>query len=91
MSNVRIQDDLYEAVNGDWLATAVIPDDKPTTGGFALLAEEVEKKLMKDFSEFAKGEKHSDILAMSDAVRLYKKVLDEKKRNEEGIKSSFTT
>ena len=39
MSNneVRIQDDLYQAVNGEWLETAVIPDDRPTTGGFAEL------------------------------------------------------
>ena len=34
MSDIRIQDDLYEAVNGDWLKTAVIPEDRPMTGGF---------------------------------------------------------
>ncbi len=25
---VRIQDDLYHAINGEWLKTAIIPDDK---------------------------------------------------------------
>ena len=48
---VRIQDDLYEAVNGEWLKTAVIPDDRPTIGGFATLSEEVEK-IMKDKYNF---------------------------------------
>ncbi len=34
-TEVRIQDDLYLAVNGKWLETAVIPDDRPRTGGFS--------------------------------------------------------
>ena len=42
-AKVRIQDDLYEAVNGEWLKTAVIPEDRPTTGGFSVLDQEVEK------------------------------------------------
>jgi predicted metalloendopeptidase len=31
---VRPQDDLFGHVNGSWLASAVIPDDLPMTGGF---------------------------------------------------------
>ena len=85
MNDTRIQDDLYEYVNGEWLATAVIPDDRPTTGGFANLALEVEEKMMKDFSSFARGEKTTDIEEMKDAIRLYKKVLDTDRRNKEGI------
>ena len=34
VNNELIKDDLYEAVNGGWLKTAKIPDDKPATGGF---------------------------------------------------------
>lgn len=26
---IRLQDDFYEYVNGEWAKTAVIPDDKP--------------------------------------------------------------
>lgn len=85
MADVRIQDDLYEAVNGQWLATAVIPADRPTTGGFANLAEGVEKALMADFAAFAAGEKTSDVAAMGDAIRLYKKVIDKERRNADGI------
>ena len=83
--NVRIQDDLYEAVNGEWLKTAVIPEDRPTTGGFSDLDQDVEKIMMADFKALAAGEKHSDIPEMRYAVALYKKVLDTERRNREGI------
>ncbi|MCR5823025.1 MAG: M13 family peptidase [Lachnospiraceae bacterium] len=84
-TTVRIQDDLYEAVNGEWLKTAVIPDDRPTTGGFATLAQDVEKVMMADFKAFAAGEKTTDIPEMRYAISLYKKILDEERRNREGI------
>ena len=82
---VRIQDDLYEAVNGEWLKTAVIPDDRPTTGGFSTLAQEVEKTMMADFKAFSEGNKSTDIPEMRYAISLYKKVLDAERRNREGI------
>ena len=82
---VRIQDDLYEAVNGEWLKTAVIPEDRPTTGGFSDLDQGVEKIMMEDFKAFAAGEKTSDIPEMKYAVALYKKVLDTDRRDREGI------
>ncbi|MBR4658365.1 MAG: M13 family peptidase [Clostridia bacterium] len=84
-TTVRIQDDLYEAVNGEWLKTAVIPDDRPTTGGFSILDQEVEKLMMDEFRAFAAGEKTCDIPEMKQAVALYKKVMDTDRRNSEGI------
>ncbi|MBQ4448335.1 MAG: M13 family peptidase [Clostridia bacterium] len=84
-NNVRIQDDLYEAVNGEWLKTAVIPEDRPTTGGFSILDQEVEKLMMSEFRAFAAGEKTTDIPEMKYAVALYKKMLDAERRNNEGI------
>ena len=89
MEKVRIQDNLYEAVNGEWLATAVIPDDRPTTGGFAVLDQEVEKLMMEEFKSFSLGKLKTDIKEMEYAVSLYKKVLDVKRRNEEGIKPAL--
>ncbi len=84
-ATVRIQDDLYEAVNGEWLKTAVIPEDRPTAGGFSQLDQDVEQLMMADFRAFAAGEKHSDIPEMQYAIALYKKVLDAQRRNLEGI------
>ncbi len=85
MENIRIQDDLYQAVNGEWLEKAVIPEDKPTTGGFATLDENVEKLLMNDFKQFAQGSKTTDIETIDQAIKLYKKVIDEQQRNKDGI------
>ena len=87
----RIQDDLYLAINGDWLETAVIPDDRPTTGGIADLDTGVEKILMADFEAFAKGEKSTDIPAMNHAIALYQKAIDVKTRDELGIKPLLPT
>ncbi|MBR6359928.1 MAG: M13 family metallopeptidase [Lachnospiraceae bacterium] len=84
-TTVRIQDDLYEAVNGEWLKAAVIPDDKPTTGGFATLAQNVEETMMADFKDLAEGKKKTDITEMHYAIELYKKVLDTERRTREGI------
>ena len=84
-NTIRIQDDLYEAVNGEWLKTAVIPDDRPTAGGFSDLDQEVERIMMADFKALASGEKSTDIPEMRYAVALYKKVLETDRRNREGI------
>ncbi len=85
-NNIRIQDDLYHYVNGEWLEKAVIPDDRSRVGGFSDLDEGVEKLLRADFASFADGSKEIPFPEIAEAVKLYKKVLDETRRNEEGIK-----
>ena len=50
MENVRIQDDLYNFVNGETIEKLVIPDDKPAAGGFQDLADGVEKIMMGEFA-----------------------------------------
>ena len=82
----RPQDDLFQYVNGKWLESAVIPDDRPTAGGFAELDEGVKKILIADFNAFAEGKKEIPDEYMKKAVALFKKTLDTKRRNEEGIK-----
>ncbi|MBQ1879175.1 MAG: M13 family metallopeptidase [Bacilli bacterium] len=84
MEKTRIQDDLYQFVNGEWLDKAVIPDDRPTTGGFADLDQGVEKLLIADFNKFAKGEEEIPSKEMAEAVAYYKKFTDVYRRNEEG-------
>ena len=39
---VRPQDDLFRAVNGEWLATTEIPSDQSTYGAFLVLRDEAE-------------------------------------------------
>ncbi|MBO4538185.1 MAG: M13 family metallopeptidase [Erysipelotrichaceae bacterium] len=84
-NKVRIQDDLYEAVNGEWLKTIEIPEDRPSTGAFSIIDQEVEKTMMDDFKALAAGEKTTDIREVNEAIKLYRKVLDTDRRNREGI------
>ena len=51
MEKVRIQDDLYTYVNQKKLEELVIPDDQPATGGFNILAKDVEKIMIDEFKE----------------------------------------
>ena len=58
MEKVRIQDNLYNYVNQEKLDKLVIPDDKPTTGGFSELAESVEKIMMGEFRAMAENKSY---------------------------------
>ena len=88
MEKVRIQDDLYQYVNAEWLENAVIPADKPTTGGFADLSVKVEELLMGDFREMAETGKYPNGI-MKNAVALFELAKDDKKRNREGIRPAL--
>ena len=72
VNNELIKDDLYEAVNGDWLKTAKIPDDKPATGGFNDLVDQIDKQLMDDLDQFADGKKKSDDPRFNEMIKLYR-------------------
>ena len=87
--SVRIQDDLFQAVNGEWLKKAKIPSDLPSTGGFTSLHLDVEKTLMQDFEDFANGKKEHGLPVLDNAVRLYKKALDVKAREQAGMKPLY--
>ncbi len=51
----RLQDDFYEYVNGKWAETAVIPDDKPSTGGFMDLDRDIENLMLDIDRKMATG------------------------------------
>ena len=72
VNNELIKDDLYEAVNGGWLKTAKIPDDKPATGGFNDLVNEIDKQLMDDFDAYATGKGKSDDSRFNEMIKLYR-------------------
>ncbi|MCC4344206.1 M13 family metallopeptidase [Limosilactobacillus reuteri] len=72
VNNELIKDDLYEAVNGGWLKTAKIPDDKPATGGFNDLVDEIDKQLMDDFDAYATGKEKSDDSRFNEMIKLYR-------------------
>ena len=72
VNNELIKDNLYEAVNGEWLKTAKIPDDKPATGGFNDLVDDIDKQLMDDFDAYAEGKEKSEDSCFNEMIKLYR-------------------
>lgn len=84
MEKVRIQDNLYNYVNQEKLDKLVIPDDKPTTGGFSELAESVEKIMMGEFRAMAENKSYPNDY-IKRAVELYSMAIDGERRAKHGI------
>ena len=84
MENIRIQDDLYMFVNQETLDKLVIPDDKPTAGGFQELADGVEKIMMGEFETMAESKNYpNDYLKR--ACELYAIAKDAERKEKDGI------
>ncbi len=79
-----IKKDFYEAVNGEWLKTAKIPEDRPTVGGFNDLVIKTEEMLIKEFNEM--DTKNLDDKMMVEFIKFYNMTKDMDKREKEGVK-----
>lgn len=80
----RAQDDFYDYVNGEWLETAVIPDDKPSTGGFQDLVTAIEKNLMAQFQEWQAKQETIPNEYIKQAVNYYELAMDQDSRDQRG-------
>lgn len=80
----RLQDDFYEYVNGEWAKTAVIPDDKPRTGGFSDLADEIEKLMIDTTNAWLTGENVPEDSVLQNFVAFHKQVADYETRDRLG-------
>lgn len=88
INHEMIKDDLYEAVNGEWVKQAQIPDDKPATGGFQMLDDQVEKQLMADMDDFVVGKQQDQQPQeerFTEMLKLYQLAGDFKRREKEGV------
>ncbi|MFZ7333265.1 M13 family metallopeptidase [Streptococcus pluranimalium] len=72
----RLQDDFFDAVNGEWEKTAVIPDDKPRTGGFSDLADEIEDLMLATTDEWLAGKNLPEGEVLANFVKFHKLVAD---------------
>lgn len=81
----RYQDDFYEAVNGEWAKTAVIPADKPRTGGFSDLADEIEELMLMTTDQWLEGKDVPDDPILANFVKLHRMTADYDKREEVGV------
>ncbi|HKU31501.1 M13 family metallopeptidase [Arthrobacter sp. NyZ413] len=82
--SVRPQDDLYQHVNGAWLKSTVIPDDRPLEGTFTALRDGSELAVRAIIEEAAaKGEEASGIERKVGG--LYSSFMDEEATEAKGL------
>lgn len=79
--SVRAQDDFYRHVNGAWLDTAVIPEDRAVDGSFYALRDQSEERV-REIIESVDGPEGSDA---SKIARLYRSFMDEESIENLGI------
>ncbi|MCT6812832.1 MAG: M13 family peptidase, partial [Lactobacillus helsingborgensis] len=81
----RPQDNLYLAINSEWIEKTKIPEDRSRMASFDGIDVEVEKNLMQDFADFASGKKEiPNVPNLAEAVKLYQIAKDFDKRNKDG-------
>lgn len=80
----RLQDDFYNYVNEEWAATAVIPDDKPRTGSFSDLADEIEKLMMKTTEAWLAGQDLPEDRVLQQFIAFHRQVADFETRDRLG-------
>ncbi|MCR5456889.1 MAG: M13 family metallopeptidase [Clostridiales bacterium] len=88
MDKIRIQDDLFNSVNGEWQESAVIPDDMPSTGAFEEIFNKVELQLREDINEMSKNHSYENS-HMEHACKLFEKVKDTKTLNREKMRPAY--
>ena len=81
----RLQDDFYDAINGDWAKTAEIPADKPSTGGFNDLAVGIEKWLLSTTNEWQNGENVPDDDILQQFIAYHRLTADTQTRDKIGV------
>lgn len=80
-----IKQDLYEAVNGEWLKTAEIPADKPATGGFQDLVDEIDDLLIADTNQLVEAPETIPNDLMKEYIAYYRLANDFEKRDTDGM------
>ncbi|MGX7181172.1 M13 family metallopeptidase [Enterococcus pallens] len=85
MEKLMIKQDLYEAVNGEWLKTAEIPADKPATGGFQDLVDEIDDLLIADTNQLVEAPEEIPNDLMKEYIAYYRLASDFEKRDTDGM------
>lgn len=82
---IRKQDDFYEAINGNWEKTAVIPEDKVRTGGFSDLADDIEDWLLQVTKEWQARKNLPKSVILKNFIAYHRLASDINARKELGV------
>ena len=81
----RTNDDFYQAINAEWADSAVIPEDKPRTGGFSDLADEIEALMLKTTASWRDGAITNDDPYIANFIKLHQLASDYAERDRLGV------
>lgn len=81
----RLQDDFFNYVNGEWEKTAVIPEDKPVTGGFMDLDQDIEKLMLATTDKWLAGQDVPEDSILQNFVKYHRLVADFDGRERAGV------
>ncbi|AIG66107.1 M13 family metallopeptidase [Weissella tructae] len=82
---IRKQDDFYDAINAEWAETAVIPSDKPRTGGFSDLADEIEELMLNTTADWQAGQDVPTETLLNNFVKYHHLTSDWDQRDKTGV------
>ncbi len=74
-----IKDDLYEAVNAEYLSKLEIPGDRKSIGAFALIDMNIEKQLLEDFKSIPLDDPSVSVY-MAEYLKFYRSIVNNKNR-----------
>ncbi len=83
--SVRVQDDLFQHVNGSWLKNTPIPDDKSDYGSFGQLADLSQQRIRELIEELAAG-RHAPGTDAQKVGDFYKSFMDKTAAEANGFK-----
>jgi putative endopeptidase len=83
-TSVRVQDDLYHAVNGNWLKNTEIPSDKPSHGAFLILRDLSEAQV-RSIVETAASQNGAPGTALKKVGDLYQSYMNEALVEQRGL------
>lgn len=79
-----LKNDLYHAVNADWIKDAKIPNDHASTGSFMDLNDNIDKQLMHDFDDMMDDDISLNQPTLFEFFKLYDLANNFKKRDQDG-------
>ncbi|MBS3737798.1 M13 family metallopeptidase [Mesohalobacter halotolerans] len=91
-TSVRPQDDFFTYVNGKWVETTEIPDDRVRWGGFGILRKQTDADVLKILKEAEESGQYDADSDQGKAIQVFNSIMDTNARNTTGIeplKTSF--
>ncbi|GAA3509620.1 M13 family metallopeptidase [Aquimarina addita] len=83
--SISPKEDFYNYVNGSWMKTTEIPEDRTRWGGFSVLRKTTDKDVLDIIAEAKANGKYAAGTDQHKAILIYESILDTVARNEAGI------